>query len=134
MTKAERKEWVLPGKKAALFCDAVQYNGLLFTSGLVARNADGSVYCPGDGEAQARFIFENLKNTLALAGAGFRDVIKLTIYLRDMEDRIKINPLREEYFQGTRPASTVVEVSMLAHPDLMVEMEVVAAVTENTGQ
>ena len=124
----ERKEWVIPGKVPTLYCDAVEYNGLLFTSGMVARNPDGTVYCPGDGEAQAKFIFESIQTVLAMAGSSYQDVLRLTVYLRDMEDRVKINPLREAYFAGARPASTVVEVSMLAHPDLVVEMEVVAAV------
>ena len=131
MSEPKRIEWTLPGKSPALFCDAVQYGGLLFTSGLVARNPDGSIYCPGNTEAQARFIFENLTSVLAMVGAGCPDVIKMTIFLRDMEDRIKINPLRVEFFQGVRPASTVVEISRLAHPDMMLEIEFVAAVRYN---
>lgn len=126
MGKGDRKELVLPGKTAALFCDAVQYGDFIFTSGIVARNPDSTVFAPGDAEAQTRFIFRNISDILALADSSFQDIVKMTIYVRNMEDRLKINPIREEFFKGARPASTVVEVSKLAHPDLMVEVEVVA--------
>lgn len=126
MGRYERKELVLPGKAPALFCDAVQYGDLIFTSGLVARNPDSTVYAPGDVTAQTRYIFDNLNKILALGGSSFQDIIRIVFYVRNMEDRLKINPLREEYFKGVRPASTVVEVSKLAHPDLLVEVEVVA--------
>jgi 2-iminobutanoate/2-iminopropanoate deaminase len=130
MGNYERKELVLPGKTPALFCDAVQYGDLIFTSGLVARNPDSSVHAPGDVVAQTRYIFDNLKNILALGGSSFQNIIRIVFYVRNMEDRLKINPLREEYFKGVRPASTVIEVSKLAHPDLLVEVEVVAIAGE----
>ncbi|MEA4891638.1 MAG: RidA family protein [Peptococcaceae bacterium] len=126
MTEKRRMELVLPGKTPGLFCDAVVYGELLFTSGTAPRNFDGTIFAPGDSQAQARYLFETLEKVLAMVGSTFRDVLKMTIYLRNMEDRLKINPLRQEFFNGARPASTVVEVSALAHPDMMVEIEMVA--------
>lgn len=126
MTEKVRKELVLPGKTPGLFCDAVVYGDLLFTSGTAPRNPDGTIFAPGDGPAQARYLFETLEKVLAMTESTFQDVLKMTIYLRNMEDRLKINPLRQEFFQGARPASTVVEISALAHPDMMVEIELVA--------
>lgn len=126
MGKGDRKELVLPGKTPALFCDAIQCGDFVFTSGMVARNADSSVHAPGDAAAQTKFIFDNITEVLAMADSSFQDIVRMTIYVRNMEDRLKINPIREAYFKGARPASTVVEVSKLAHPDLMVEVEVIA--------
>jgi reactive intermediate/imine deaminase len=126
MAKLERKELVLPGKSPALFCDAVQVGDMIYTSGMVARNPDSSVYAPGDAAAQTQYIFDNIAQVLALANSSFQDIVRITFYVRNMEDRLKINPIREAYFKGVRPASTVVEVSKLAHPDLLVEVEVVA--------
>jgi len=51
---------------------------------------------------------------LAMADSSFQDIVRMIIYVRNMEDRMKINPLREEFFKGARPASTVVEVEVVA--------------------
>lgn len=128
MDEMSKKELVLPGKNPGLFCDAVLYNGLIFTSGTVARDLEGKVAAPGDVEGQTRHIFDNISKVLEMAGSSLENTLKMTIYLRNMEDRLKINPIRKEYFKASRPASTVVEVSKLAHQDLLVEIEIVAKV------
>lgn len=124
--KDQRKEWLLPGKKPGLYSDAVSYGSLVYTSGIVARNLDGSVFAPGDVEAQTRFVFDRITEILEMTGSRFANIMKMTIYLRNMEDRLKINPIRTAYFDGMMPASTAVEVSKLAHQDLLIEIEVVA--------
>lgn len=128
MVEMGRKELVLPGKNPGLFCDAVLYNGLVYTSGTVARDLEGKVVAPGDVEGQTRYIFNNLSKVLEMANTGLENTLKMTIYLRNMEDRTKINPIRQEFFKACRPASTVVEVSKLAHQDLLVEIEIIAKV------
>jgi enamine deaminase RidA (YjgF/YER057c/UK114 family) len=65
---------------------------------------------------------------LAAAGCGFEDVVKVTIFLTDVDDRPAINPVRQEVFGSTRPASTLVEVPRLAVPGAKVEIEAVALV------
>jgi enamine deaminase RidA (YjgF/YER057c/UK114 family) len=65
---------------------------------------------------------------LAAAGCGFEDVVKVTIFLTDVDDRPRINPLRQEVFGQTRPASTLVEVPRLAVPGAKIEIEAVALV------
>jgi 2-iminobutanoate/2-iminopropanoate deaminase len=63
---------------------------------------------------------------LAAGGASFADVAKVTIFLTDVDDRARINPVRQEFFGEARPASTLVEVSRLAIPGARIEVEAVA--------
>jgi enamine deaminase RidA (YjgF/YER057c/UK114 family) len=97
---------------------------MLFVSGLTAHDADGHLV-DGDAAAQTRRILVNLGLVLAQAGATFADVLKVTVYLTDIGDRTRINPVREEFFGSSRPASTLVEVSALALPGMCVEIEAV---------
>jgi 2-iminobutanoate/2-iminopropanoate deaminase len=69
-----------------------------------------------------------MRAVLAAAGCGFEDVVKVTIYLTDVEDRPSINPLRQEVFGAARPASTLVEVPRLAVDGAKIEIECVALV------
>ena len=110
------------------FTDAVRAGNLLFVSGVVAVDADGNLVGGDDVVAQARQVLENLRKVLAAAGCGFEDVVKVTIFLTDVGDRPRINPLRQEAFGATRPASTLVEVSRLAVPGAKVEIEAVALI------
>jgi len=79
--------------------------------------------------AQARQVFSNLGDVLAHAGAAFADVVKVTVFLTDIDDRPRINPVRQEVFGETRPASTLVEVSRLALPGARLEIDAVALVS-----
>lgn len=108
------------------FTDAVRAGDLLFVSGIVAVDGDGGLVGGDDVVAQTRQIFETMRTVLAAAGCGFEDVVKVTIFLTDVEDRPLINPVRREVFGATRPASTLVEVPRLAVPGAKVEVEAVA--------
>jgi reactive intermediate/imine deaminase len=110
------------------FTDAVRAGSLLFVSGVVAVDGHGNLVGGDDVVAQARQVFENLGDVLAAAGCGFEDVVKVTIFLTDVDDRPRINPLRQEVFGRTRPASTLVEVARLAVPGATIEIEAVALV------
>ena len=88
----------------------------------------GVVVGAGDVEAQARQVFALLGRALAAAGAGAGDVAKVTVFLLDIDDRPRINPVRQEFFGATRPASTLVQVSALAVPGALLEVEAVAHV------
>ena len=110
------------------FTDAVRAGSLLFVSGVVAVDAGGNLVGGDDVVAQARQVFENLGRVLAAAGCDFEDVVKVTIFLTDVDDRPRINPLRQEVFGQTRPASTLVEVPRLAVPGATIEIEAVALV------
>jgi 2-iminobutanoate/2-iminopropanoate deaminase len=106
------------------YCDAVRWRDLLFISGLAPVDKSGKVIS-ADVAAQARQIFENMKLVLDAAGADFGDVLKVTVYLTDVNDRTKINPVRQHYFGAARPASTLIGINELAIPGMKVEIEAV---------
>jgi reactive intermediate/imine deaminase len=110
------------------FTDAVQAGDLLFVSGIVAVDGAGRLVGGEDVVAQTRQVFENMRAVLAAAGCAFEDVVKVTVFLTDIDDRPLINPVRQEVFGASRPASTLVEVSRLAVEGAKVEVEAVAVV------
>lgn len=110
------------------FTDAVRAGDFVFVSGIVAVDGEGHLVGGDDVVAQTRQVFESMRAVLAVAGCGFEDVVKVTIFLTDVEDRPLINPVRQEVFGATRPASTLVEVPRLAVPGAKVEVEAVALV------
>jgi 2-iminobutanoate/2-iminopropanoate deaminase len=111
------------------YTDAVAAGGLLFISGLVPLDEEGNLV-GDDVAAQARQIFRNMELVLRAAGCGFEDVVKVTNFLVDVDDRPAINPVRKEFFGEARPASTLVEVSALAIPGALLEIEAVAVIPE----
>ena len=99
----------------------------IFVSGQLARDREGGVVGAGDMRAQIRQVGENVKAALAAAGATLADIVKTNTYVTDIEEFFKHVDVRMEYF-GALPTSTTVEVRRLAHPDLLVEVEVIAVV------
>ncbi len=127
-----RREHRVAGLPAAIshYTDAVSAGGLLFVSGIVSVDASGALHGGDDVAAQARRIFEIMDAVLADAGCTFADVVRVTVYLTDVDDRTRINPVRQEVFGETLPASTLIEVSRLAVPGAKVEIECVAALPD----
>lgn len=128
---ARREEIRAPGQPEPLshYTDAVRVEGpLLFVSGVVPVDEDGRLVGGDDVVAQAEQVFANMQEVLAAAGATFADVVKVTLFLTDVDDRPRINGLREQVFGATRPASTLVEVARLAVPGAKIEVEAVAVV------
>ncbi|HEX7075773.1 MAG TPA: RidA family protein [Hyphomicrobiaceae bacterium] len=122
----KRQEYMIEGLMPPIshYCDAVRWGDLLFVSGVAPVDAKGKVVSD-DPAAQTRQIFLNMKAILDAAGASFADVLKVTVYLTDVEDRKKINPVRQEFFGAARPASTLIGVKALAIPEMKVEIEAV---------
>jgi 2-iminobutanoate/2-iminopropanoate deaminase len=110
------------------FTDAVRAGGFLHVSGIVAVDSQGRLVGGDDVVAQTRQVLDTMRAVLAAGGCRFEDVVKVTIFLTDIDDRPKINPLRQEAFGATRPASTLVEVPRLAVEGAKVEIECVAVV------
>jgi reactive intermediate/imine deaminase len=123
-----REEIRVPGQAEPIshYTDAVRAGDLLFVSGCVPVDAEGNLVGGDDVVAQARQALENVGAVLAAAGASFADVAKVTVYLTDVDDRARINPVRREFFGDVRPASTLVEISRLAVPGAKIEVEAVA--------
>ena len=101
----------------------------IYIAGQVAFDQSRQVVGVGDMAAQTEQVFRNLQAALAAAGATFADVVKMTTYVTDMGQAAVIRAVRARYFGETLPASTLVGVTAVAHPDLMVEIEVIAAIS-----
>jgi reactive intermediate/imine deaminase len=108
---------------------AVEAKGkLVFISGMTARRPDGTVAGIGDIEAQTRQVCENLKAAVEEAGGTLDDIVRVDVYVRNMEHFETIHKVRREYFTGIPPASTMVEVSKFVSPDYLIEINAIAVV------
>ncbi|WP_438311517.1 RidA family protein [Sporosarcina sp. FA9] len=108
------------------YTDGVVFGDMLWVSGMVSVDIDGNVVSQGDIVGQTEQVFQNIKFVLENAGATFKDIVKVTIYLCDINDREAVNTVRKKYFGEYKSASTLVEISQLVNPDLLVEIEAVA--------
>jgi enamine deaminase RidA (YjgF/YER057c/UK114 family) len=101
---------------------------LVFIAGQLSRDREGRVVGAGDMGAQIRQVGENLRIALAAAGVGVEDLVKTTTYVTAIDEFFKYPQVRAEIFGQALPTSTTVEVRRLSHPDLMVEIEALAAI------
>ncbi len=99
---------------------------IVFLSGMTARRADGTIAGVGDIEAQTRQVCENLKGAVEAAGGSLDDVCRVDVYVRNMEHFEAIHKVRREYFNAPAPASTMVEVTKMVHPDYLIEINAIA--------
>jgi 2-iminobutanoate/2-iminopropanoate deaminase len=102
----------------------------IYIAGQVAQDVKGQVVGEGDLAAQMRQVFANLETALKAAGATFDDVVKMNTYMRDASQLQVYRDTRAKYFTKALPASTLVEVSRLANPAFLIEIEVIAVVAE----
>lgn len=98
----------------------------LYVSGLTSRSADGSVFGEGDIEAQTERVLEALSEVLRVAGGTLDDVVKVTVFVRDINQFDTIHAVRRRFFSEPYPASSMVEVSRLVDPRSLIEIEAVA--------
>ncbi|MEX0805180.1 MAG: RidA family protein [Candidatus Binatia bacterium] len=103
---------------------------LLFISGQAAIDGNGQLVGVGNFDAQAEQVFANLQRVLRAGGSSLAEVIKVTIFLRDMSNFPKIVELRGRYFTPPYPADTIVEVTSLYSPDALIEIEAIAVVSK----
>ena len=101
---------------------------LLYVSGQVAWDTNGNIIGKGDVLAQARQTFENLRGVLRAEGGDLSSLMKVTTYITKIEDFPAVAQARSEVFQGELPASTLIVVKSLFHPDFLIEVEGVAAI------
>ena len=106
------------------YSQAVNFRRLIFTSGQVALNENG-VIATEDIKEQTRIVIENLRNILKEGGSSLANVIKTTVFLKDMNDFVQMNEVYDEFFGKTLPARSTVEVARLPK-DAKVEIEVIA--------
>jgi len=105
-----------------------QAQTILFLSGQVAYTADGSPAFRGDFKAQARGAYQAIKSLVEAQGGTMNSIVKITTYVTDIRYRLDLAPIREEFFGKKGPASTLVEISSLAHPDWLIEIEAIAVI------
>ena len=108
------------------FTDGVEAGGFLYVAGMLPLDANGDLVGAGDVVRQTEQVLDNVGVVLRSAGTTFDDVVRVGVYLRNMADRPAVNTVRVRYFGDARPAATLVEVSALALPDALVEIEAVA--------
>ncbi|MEK9683794.1 MAG: RidA family protein [Rhodospirillaceae bacterium] len=101
---------------------------LLWISGQVALDKDGKLVGKGDLRQQAVQVLENIKAILSDSGATMDDIVKVTVYVTDIGAFNEIADIREQYFPSDGPSSVICEVSALAWPEFMIEIEAVAVV------
>jgi 2-iminobutanoate/2-iminopropanoate deaminase len=104
---------------------------MIFVTGQIAMDKNGNVVSEDVGE-QTEFIFQNIQKILNETGASLDDVVKAQIFVTDMNDFAKISPIRNKYFEKSKPVSTLVEINKTVKPGCKVEIEVIA-IKEKSG-
>ncbi len=107
------------------YSQAVTAGDFIFTAGQVPVDPAAGKVVEGDAAVQARQSLENLKAILEAAGSGMERVLKVTVFLKDMNDFAKVNEVYAEYFREHKPARSAVQVAKLPL-DVKVEIEAVA--------
>jgi enamine deaminase RidA (YjgF/YER057c/UK114 family) len=129
MNDRQRISSVSPYEDIIGFSRAVRVGDLVFVSGTVAWGPDGKLVGAGDVYAQAKQIIANIEGYLRQAGASLRDVVRTRIYLIDMSRWEEVARAHRDAFGDARPASSLLEISRLASPEMLVEIEAVAVVS-----
>jgi len=111
------------------YSQAVVSGKLIFTSGQIAIDPKTGNLIEGDVEVQTRQVLENLKSVLTAAGSTLENVLKTTIFLKDMNDFPRVNTVYAGYFDESMPARSTVEVSCLPK-NVLIEIDCIAAVAE----
>ena len=124
------KEIKTTGAPAAIgpYSQATVVNNIVYTSGQIPVNPlNGEI--PEGIEAQAKQVFENIKNLLAAAGTSIKNTVKTTVFIKNMQDFPVVNGIYAEYFTESYPARSCVEVSALPK-GVLIEVEAIAEIVE----
>lgn len=100
----------------------------VYVSGQVSMDAEGNVVGEGDIRRQTETVLEHVKTVVEEAGGGMDDIVKVTVFIRDMGLYDEIHEVRRRYFEEPYPASSMIEVSALIDPRLLIEIEAVAVI------
>ena len=107
------------------YSQAIEFNNMIFTSGVIPINPEDGTLVTGTIEEQAEQVFKNMKNLLEESGSNTDNVIKTTVFIKDMNDFAKVNEVYAKYFTKDFPARSCVEVARLPK-DVLIEVEAIA--------
>lgn len=106
--------------------EVVNPEKMIFVSGFTSRDKEGNVVGKDDIKEQTDNVLKNIQHILREAGATMNDIVKLTIYIRDMNMFSEIHEVRAKYFVKPYPAAAMLEVSRMVSPDHLIEIEAIA--------
>lgn len=121
-------------KPAGVFSTAIavsQPGKMVFLSGFTARDENGEVVCVGDLSGQTRRVCENIKKTMLAAGGDLADIVSVCVYVKDTitaENFKEVHAIRREYFPVDPPSSTMLQVSGLVDPRMLIEITAIAVI------
>ncbi len=112
--------------KPPTYSQVVKAGQTVYLSGQTATDSQGNLVGKGDIEAQTVQVCENLKAALTAVGATFDNLVKVTVYITDIEHMPKMAEVRRRYYREPYPASTLLVISSLAQPDYLLEIDAIA--------
>jgi enamine deaminase RidA (YjgF/YER057c/UK114 family) len=123
-----------PWEERAAYSRAVRVGAYVHVAGTTASDEHGMVQAHGDAYGQALYIFQKIERALQAAGASLNDVVRTRMFVTDIERWEEVGRAHKAFFDETRPAATLVEVSRLIDPAMLVEIEVDAILSESSNK
>ena len=109
-----------------MWSNCLRVGETVYVSGMTARAMDGETMLGNDEYEQSKVVFEKIKDLVEAAGGRMDDVVKMTIFVTNIANNREVWRARKEFFSGDFPACSLVEVSKLAKPEILVEIEAIA--------